>query len=407
MPCKCEALDTDEEFPCNQQGDEDLYPVGASQDGVIDLTQDSVATTQPLSQEVIDLADTDGEDDEEEEKEVSDPKRHKSGKEDFRGSDWIWVINNPTAKEIKAIKKLLMAECAYGVFQGERGKNGTPHLQGFLQFKDKKRFKTVKNLFKDYDLNKVHLEPRRGSVKEADDYARKADSKDDSIHPLFFCGKINLKDKQGKRNDMVEVFSMLKSGKDRLEIAEAFPGQYLRYRSNILATKEDLAQNKERQGHRLIIFFGSSGSGKSYKARQWLERDQRDGESYVEVARDLSDYGDRGCPRLVLIEEFKGTIPFSDFKAIFDSGNKHPALRQRYRNVTYLAECTIITSNHHPATWYDLNEVEKKAFYRRISECYEFKGEWGNPDDPVVTHAHGCGEMGLPSWFKNAESAFS
>ncbi len=85
---------------------------------------------------------------------------------------WCFTINNHTTeiwnslthlKDEYKIKKI--------IFQEEKGNNGTPHLQGVIQFKNQILFTTLKELFPT-----AHWEPCR-SIKGSIKYCSKADTR--------------------------------------------------------------------------------------------------------------------------------------------------------------------------------------------------------------------------------------
>ena len=61
---------------------------------------------------------------------------------------WIYVWNNYTEADAEYMRQFHRhcKQVRYHVFGKEVGKEGTPHLQGFVVFTSRKRFQTVKNL---------------------------------------------------------------------------------------------------------------------------------------------------------------------------------------------------------------------------------------------------------------------
>ena len=78
---------------------------------------------------------------------------------------WCYTINNYTEEDRDAVRNL---PCVYNVFGYERGAEGTPHLQGYIHFKNQKTLSAVKKL-----LPRAHLEPRKGTIDQAVDYCKK------------------------------------------------------------------------------------------------------------------------------------------------------------------------------------------------------------------------------------------
>lgn len=78
---------------------------------------------------------------------------------------WCFTLNNYTDAEVAALEA---AEVDYIVYGKEEGRNGTPHLQGFLILNRKKRLSAVKEI-----LDRAHWEVARGTSEQASEYCKK------------------------------------------------------------------------------------------------------------------------------------------------------------------------------------------------------------------------------------------
>lgn len=96
----------------------------------------------------------------------------------FQAKRWVFTLNNPTDDEqflLYALGESIAAdgdesECSYLIFGDETGANGTPHLQGYLCLRKKKRLQNLKEV---PGLQRAHLEVARGSHAQASDYCKK------------------------------------------------------------------------------------------------------------------------------------------------------------------------------------------------------------------------------------------
>lgn len=79
-----------------------------------------------------------------------------------------FTINNPSVEEIEEVKSFLTEKAKFGVFQVEKGKEETPHIQGFVRLKRKMRFKSFKKLF-----SRAHVERAKGSDVQNLEYCTK------------------------------------------------------------------------------------------------------------------------------------------------------------------------------------------------------------------------------------------
>ncbi len=80
---------------------------------------------------------------------------------------WCFTLNNWIEEEKSQILNNFKDETYILGF--EVGEKGTPHIQGYVRFKNQKEFKVVKNLIGD----RAHIEPARGSDKENIKYCSK------------------------------------------------------------------------------------------------------------------------------------------------------------------------------------------------------------------------------------------
>lgn len=68
--------------------------------------------------------------------------------------NWIFVVNNYTPEDEELFASL---PCGYLLYGREVGKNGTPHLQGYLQLESRKRLSAMKKIHPG-----AHWEPAKG-----------------------------------------------------------------------------------------------------------------------------------------------------------------------------------------------------------------------------------------------------
>jgi len=85
---------------------------------------------------------------------------------------WILVLNNYTEDEIIYVGSVCSKYCKYAIIEKEIGENGTPHLQGYFEFKTKMRPCSVFE-----KCNRIHFEKARESRAINDKYC----SKDENI----------------------------------------------------------------------------------------------------------------------------------------------------------------------------------------------------------------------------------
>lgn len=83
-----------------------------------------------------------------------------------RVTRWVFTLNNYNDEEYRHLQEV---QCKYIVLGKEVGEQGTPHIQGFVIFNEKRRFSAAKQLLGE----RVHLEAARGTNSEAAEYCKK------------------------------------------------------------------------------------------------------------------------------------------------------------------------------------------------------------------------------------------
>jgi len=83
---------------------------------------------------------------------------------------WCFTLNNYTTEDEQRLQQTLTENnCNFAVVGREVGESGTPHLQGYVNYRNKKHFSTVKK-----DLgDKSHIEKAKGTDQDNDNYCGK------------------------------------------------------------------------------------------------------------------------------------------------------------------------------------------------------------------------------------------
>lgn len=80
---------------------------------------------------------------------------------------WCFTVNNYTEDDIENVRLICSNSSKYYAFSKEIGESGTPHLQGYIEFKKKCR---PKGMFKN---ETIHWEKSKGNKKSNFDYITK------------------------------------------------------------------------------------------------------------------------------------------------------------------------------------------------------------------------------------------
>ena len=178
-----------------------------------------------------------------------------------RCRNWCFTINNPTTSV--DFKEDSMV---YLVVGREIGENGTPHLQGFVQLRVKKRLSQVKDLIG----QNPHLEIMRGTSEEAAEYCKKDGDYDEYGERSLTA---NEKRKENRKESCVSILKMHKAKRDVAGIIEEFP--HLVKDVELLA-RERLTRRHFRQRPAILYLSGVTRCGKTTSAMKVFERLQID-----------------------------------------------------------------------------------------------------------------------------------
>lgn len=170
-----------------------------------------------------------------------------------RSKYWCFTLNNYTAEEKKSVEDAVSnnEDISYVCFGMEVGANGTQHLQGYMEFKQRIRRGAVKRIS---GFGRTHLETRQGTQSQAIEYCKKEGD-------FYEFGTAAVSQK-GKRNDLEAVRKLIDSGAPESKIADEYFGSWCRYRKSFKAYK-DL---KFASGFRDVTVYslvGEPGVGKT------------------------------------------------------------------------------------------------------------------------------------------------
>lgn len=233
---------------------------------------------------------------------------------DTKTRKWLLTINNPeeysithdsineSMKELKSVTYYCMAD--------EIGlEEQTPHIHLFIYGKNAIRFSTLKNLFPT-----AHLDMGKGTCTQLKDYVTKSgkwanDKKaDTSIAGTFEeHGEFPL-ERQGSRNDLSDLYDMVKEGMTDFEILEQ-GASYMTQLKNIELTRQvfrgEQFSNVQREV-KVTYIWGDPGAGKTFSVYNEY--------GYKNVFR-ISDYehpfdGYNGQD-VILFDEFFSSLPIT------------------------------------------------------------------------------------------------
>lgn len=170
-----------------------------------------------------------------------------------RARAWCFTLNNYTSLHETLLKQL---DYRYLVYGREVGESGTPHLQGYIFFPQRKTLQVVRRL-----IQGAHVAPRGGTHKQASEYCKKdGDYFEDGDPPT------DLEDQQkaGAKANAVKWKSINDHAKqgDLIYIQTTYPKEYILLKSKLESLYEPPTSIID--GELLHEWWvGTTGTGKS------------------------------------------------------------------------------------------------------------------------------------------------
>lgn len=297
---------------------------------------------------------------------------------DTRCRKWQLTINNPlengyTHEKLKEILNKFKG-CIYYCISDEKGlKEETYHTHLYFVCKSAVKFSVIKERFG----NQPHIEMCKGTSAENRDYVfktgkwlntSKEETRIEGTQEEF--GECPL-ERQGARNDLQDLYDMIKQGMSDYEIMEEMP-EIIFNLDKLERCRQTVIQAKcENQWRDLEVnyIWGDTGAGKT---RSVMEK-----YGYSNVFR-VTDYlhpfdGYRGQD-VIIFEEFRSCIKIKDMLKYLEGYPLELPCRYTNKFACY-TKVYIITNisigQQYPSVQCDEYETFR-AFLRRIHNVYHF-----------------------------------
>ena len=298
---------------------------------------------------------------------------------DTQSRKWQITINNPIEKGFShdKIKEVLeeFKTLIYWCMSDEIGENGTFHTHIYIHSKSAIRFTTIQKRFEG-----GHYEMARGTSLQNRDYVFKqgkwanTDKENTNIKDSHEESGECPVERQGARNDISDLYDMIKDGLTNYEILEQAP-QYLLNIEKIDRVRQTVLDEKFKDTWRNLTveyIWGLTGTGKT---RSVMEK-----YGYSNVYR-VTDYmhpfDSYKGQDVIVFEEFRSSLYLDDMLKYLDGYPvEFPA---RYSNKQACFTKVYIISNIDLRSQYpnvQRDEVRSwEAFLRRIHNVTVFTGE--------------------------------
>lgn len=265
---------------------------------------------------------------------------------------YCFTLNNYTDAEEAELRALIPDQARYLCYGKEVSESGTPHLQGYIEFINRKTLRGCVRL-----CPRGSFFRRRGTAVEAKTYCEK----ENDFHEF---GEWNPQT-PGRRNDLAEIQTLIETGSDEKSIADEYFQQWVIYRRSFKRYRELCTPPRSRPELQCVLLWGESGVGKSsYVCSRfpdaWISSDP--------VLQWFDGYDGQST---VLIDDFTGECPFRFLLRILDIYRLRVPVKGGF--VAFNPTRIFITSNLDVDDWYhgerDTTPIRRRlAFNQCVSE---------------------------------------
>lgn len=292
------------------------------------------------------------------------------------GKRFCFTLNNYTEDEEKKLKEEVERMAKYAVWGHEEGEEHTPHLQGFVVWKNKRKTTTLKHL-----NERIHWENTCGESSQAAAYCKK-DGKD--IYEFGKC-PVTLKDVQkmggeANKKKWSEARRLAKEGK----LDDIDDAIFMRNLPNIMKIrdmnrKDPSMQELDDKGLKdhFLWLWGETGTGKSHQAREIANKIEEGVEPYLKELNKWWD--DYAFQRVTIIEEAspKACEHLGNFfKRWADKWSFHAEVKKSSLP-SIRPEYIIVTSNYSMEECFPESQ-DYEPLKRRFTEIHLSKGALGS-----------------------------
>lgn len=265
---------------------------------------------------------------------------------------WCFTINNYTEEEYNDMCKV---ECNYIIIGKETGKEGTPHLQGYVEFGKLIRLGGLKKI-----NSRAHWEARKGTAKEASEYCKKEKS-------FVEFGKLS---KQGRRNDL-DATRQLAHESGMRAVSRVGNAQQIKVAEKYLSYNEE----PRNWVPEVIWIWGKTGLGKSFKARELLGTD----DLYTKNEGSKWWCGYDGHSDVILDDFRDSWWTITEMLSLLDCYEKRVEFKGGQRQ--FRAKRIVVTSCMAPKDCYKRTGEKIKQLLRRITRVEEIVGNENSDED--------------------------
>lgn len=268
--------------------------------------------------------------------------------------NFCFTLNNPTENEIEHIKASDIWQ--YICWGEEVGVQDTPHLQGYCELKRRSRRDAVKRC---PGFERIHLEKRKGTQKQAIDYCRKDGH-------FWEAGE---KKNQGRRSDIRAIVELCQQPDITFRDVVENSSNYQSVRLGQLLLP--LYERKRNWVPKVIWIWGDTGLGKSRLAIDLLGNNFDSIYFKSDASKWWPEYD---AHKKVILDDFRHNwMSFNEFLTLLD---RYPrVVEYKGGSRQFVPTEIVITSIHPPEVIYQVANEDLQQLLRRITQIIHLEDE--------------------------------
>jgi hypothetical protein len=277
--------------------------------------------------------------------------------------------------------RFLEDEMEYLVYQYEMGANGTPHWQGYVEFKRRRTYNQARELLQAPGAACFN---RRGSQQQAIDYCKKMETRVEGATP-FEHGTPKMTN-QGQRNDLVEFKEAIKEGKRKRDLVDEHTTCMAKY-GRFYDTVRGLYRPERTEARRTYLLIGPPRCGKTRSVMEQHRGEKRHELFDMPLSNGTMWHDGYDGHSHVLIDDFAGAashITLTNFLRLIDPWNPvQVPIKGGF--VWWDPDVIYITTNIWPREWYKWENrvIQYRAMAERFRAVFDFY-EYEIGGDPPV-----------------------
>lgn len=300
-----------------------------------------------------------------------------------RYRNFVFTLNNYTDEDrARFVKNEYINYVVYGLEVAPT--TGTPHLQGYVELKQQMGIKAIhKHLFGN---QKVHIEKRKGSQKQAIDYCKKI-NQNPPCEPNTEVFEEGNPTHQGKRSDLSHIDNMISEGVTLGQVVQQCGNfQQIRYAEKRFEYKPLSPEYIEKE---VYWHYGETGTGKTRAVYEYIKHRQEEDKTFDFFRSNIGGgqwFTGYNGQQLALLDEVRaGRWPYSTMLELLDGYEVRIPTKGGF--TSWNPSIVFITSPLHPKDCYkgqlEFGDGHINQLLRRITAIRKYE------DNEVVLVEYG------------------